>query len=120
MVSALYATLTYDLVRWLEYATSAITAHMKAVVLSVEDREYLMLIIARSVLYKRKIGMVAQKLQIWGPQRLTCFMSGRSMALINDELQVLKNIKHGQTQLHEAHGGIVERLLNLSLRQFKQ
>jgi hypothetical protein len=52
--------------------------------LFVEDKEYLMLIIAKSVFSRRRIGMVAVKSLIWEVLGRIYFMRGRSMDLKND------------------------------------
>lgn len=60
-------------------------ARTKAVVSSVVDLEFPMHIIAKNALYRRKTGMVAQRLLIWEAQKLTCSMKEKNMGSKEDK-----------------------------------
>ena len=53
--------------------------------LSAVEWESLMLTTAKSVLSKRKTGMVVRKLLIWGVPKRTCSMSARNTVLRKDD-----------------------------------
>ena len=58
---------------------NATTDRFRAVVLSVEESGFLMLIIAKSVHSRRKTGMDVRRLSILVVPRQISFMNGRSM-----------------------------------------
>lgn len=80
-----YVTRTCDRVLSSVSATNATTARIRAGAPSVAVQASQMLTTAKSVPFKKKIEMVAQRLSIWAVQRLTSSMKGRNMASKRDD-----------------------------------
>ena len=68
-----------------EYVTNATMDPFRVGVLSVEEWEFLMPTIAKSVHSRRKIGMDAPKLLIWGVPKQIYSMNVRNMVLRKDD-----------------------------------
>lgn len=64
---------------------NATTDRFRVDVLSVEDSEFLMRTIAKSVHSRRKIGMDVQRSSTWGVRKQISFTKGRNMVSRRDD-----------------------------------
>lgn len=64
---------------------NATTDRFRVGVLSVEDSEFLMPTIAKSVHSRRKIGMDVQRSSTWGVRKQISFTNGRNMVSRRDD-----------------------------------
>lgn len=85
MVSVWYVTLMCALARLWGFVMNATTDLFRVGVLSVEDSEFLMPTIAKSVHSRRKIGMDVQRSSTWGVRKQIFFTNGRNMVSRRDD-----------------------------------